>query len=161
MKSYVIAGCALASLILVTPALAKSDKQFIRDAMKGDNSEIKLGELAQKMGSSEQVRNFGTMLASDHSNAKKEVGLLATKIDVKATDAMTDEAKQEMSKLKGLSGSAFDKEFTRYMVDDHEKDVAEFKEKANEGKGEVSTLAAQTVPVLTKHLETAQRLSAQ
>jgi putative membrane protein len=161
MRPYVVICGLSACLGFAVPASAKSDKEFIRDALRGDNSEITLGLLAQKMGSNEQVRNFGTVLVSDHSAAKNKLGLLATKFQVESTDAISDQAKQELQKLRGLSGKAFDHEFARYMVEDHEKDIAEFKQKAHESKGEVSTLAAHTVAVLKKHLETAQQLFAQ
>jgi len=158
VEKRVVATAACVLLVLSVPAWAKGDKDFIRDAMKGDNSEIALGMMAEKMGSSREVRNFGTVLKSDHSNAKKEIGLLATKHNVKVTDEMTDEAKQEAKKLKSLSGAAFDKEFVRYMVEDHKKDVADFKKKAAEGKDDVSMLARNTVPMLQKHLRTAENL---
>jgi len=160
IEKTVIGAAAAMVLAIGRPAWAKGDKAFITDAMKGDNSEIALGMLAEKMGSTEQVRNFGTVLKSDHSNAKKEVARLATKYDVKVTEDMTDEAKQEMQKLRALSGQGFDREFARYMVDDHKKDIADFKKKAAEGKSEVSMLAKETVPVLQKHLKIAEGLTA-
>jgi putative membrane protein len=58
-----------------------------------------------------------------------------------------------------LSGNAFDKEFVRYMVKDHTKDIAMFQNEAKNGAGEASELAQKTVPVLQKHLETAQALA--
>jgi putative membrane protein len=157
-----VMGWSMPVLLAVTlagPALAASDKEFLSDALKGDNSEIALGDMAQKMGSTEQVRSFGQELSTDHATAKKQVTTLAAKLHVKTTEAVTPEAKQEMKKLQGLSGKQFDQEFARYMVEDHQKDIAKFKEKAAEGKSETAKLAEETVPVLEKHLKTAQSLS--
>ena len=64
-----------------------------------------------------------------------------------------------MTKLKGLSGRDFDKEFARVMVEDHQKDIAEFKKEADGGHGAVQQLAAQTLPTLEKHLQMAKSLS--
>jgi putative membrane protein len=63
---------ALMMLCRETYAMAgpKSDAVFLMDAMKGDNSEIKLGLLAQSRGGSAGVRNFGGMLVHDHRQAK-------------------------------------------------------------------------------------------
>ena len=66
-----------------------------------------------------------------------------------------------MAKLQQLSGRDFDHEFIRVMVEDHQKDIAEFKKEAGEGHGPVEQLAAQTLPTLEKHLQMAQSLSAQ
>jgi putative membrane protein len=44
------------------------------------------------------------------------------------------------------------------MVEDHQKDIAEFKKEAGSGQGPVPQLAAQTLPTLEKHLRIAQSL---
>lgn len=161
MKINLVTICLVACVATPVSAFAKSDKDFVRDAMKGDNSEVALGQLAQTRGSSAKIRDFGTVLATDHAKAREEVGALASKIGVKSTTSMTDAAKKEMQKLKGLAGAAFDDEFAGYMVKDHKKDIQDFKKEANKQKGEVPELAAKQVPVLTKHLQMAERLSAQ
>eukprot|EP01035_Chromulina_nebulosa_P014559 gene14559-19263_t len=56
--------------MLAGPALAQNDKAFLRDAIKGDNSEIALGKLAADKGASEGVKSFGMTLATDHAKAK-------------------------------------------------------------------------------------------
>lgn len=155
---HAFAAAAVACLI-ASPALAKSDKAFLSDAIKGDNSEVALGHLAAEKGSSEGVKTFGTTLATDHSMAKDDASMLAKKMNVAVSDKMTPEARKEMTKLNKLSGAAFDKEFASYMVKDHEKDVKAFKAKAAEGDKDVPKLAAKTLPTLEKHLQTAQSLA--
>ncbi len=152
------ASAAIACLI-ASPAFAKSDKAFLTDAMKGDNSEVALGKLAAQKGESEGVKAFGNTLATDHAKAKDEVAAVATSMKVMVTDHVTPEASKELKKLDKLSGAAFDKEFAAYMVKDHKKDIAEFKEKAAEGNHEVSMLAEKTLPTLEHHLEMAQSLA--
>ena len=44
------------------------------------------------------------------------------------------------------------------MVDDHKKDVADFKKEASSGKDpEVKAFAAKTLPTLQEHLQMAQK----
>lgn len=155
---YALAAAAVACLI-ASPALAKGDKAFLRDAIRGDNSEIALGKLAAEKGASEGVKTFGTTLATDHAMAKDEAAAVAKTMNVTVTDKIKPEASEEMTKLDKLSGTAFDKEFVAYMVKDHEKDVAAFKEKAAEGGTAVPMLAGKTLPTLEKHLQTAQSLA--
>ena len=63
-----------------------------------------------------------------------------------------------MKKLQKLSGQAFDHEFVRYMVQDHEKDIAEFRQESQNGPTPAKDLAAQTLPTLEKHLQMAKAL---
>jgi putative membrane protein len=143
-----------------TAALAKTEKELITDAIKGDNSEIALGQLAVSKSASDPVKAFGQTLIDDHSKAKTEASAVATKVNVSPPGEMSSEAQTEMTRLKRLSGRDFDKEFARYMVEDHQKDIAEFKKEADGGHGAVQQLAAQTLPTLEKHLQIAKSLSA-
>jgi putative membrane protein len=158
LSSLVLALALTASVS--TAALAKTEKEFITDAIKGDNSEIALGQLAVSKSASDPVKVFGKTLVDDHSKAKAEASAVATKVSVSPPGEMSPEAQTEMTKLKQLSGPAFDKEFARYMVEDHQKDIAEFKKEADGGHGAVQQLAAQTLPTLEKHLQMAESLSA-
>jgi putative membrane protein len=133
--------------------------QFLTDAMKGDNSEVKLGKLAAKQGNSQGVKDFGNMLVEDHGKAKVKVAALARDMNVPTIEETKPEADAEYAKLQGLSGDAFDKEFVAYMVEDHKKDIAKFKDEANsDDPAPVTRLAADTVPELEKHLSKAQSL---
>jgi putative membrane protein len=158
ITAFTIAAFAL-NCTLTTGAYAKSDKEFLADAIKGDNSEVALGEMAAKMGSSDGIRTFGQTLATDHSKAKKEASAVAASMKMKAPSGMKPEAVSEMKKLNGLAGMQFDKEFASYMVADHQKDIAEFESEAKKGSGAAPKLAEKTLPTLRKHLQMAQSLS--
>lgn len=134
------------------------DTAFITDAMKGDNDEVALGNLAQKMGASAGVKNLGKMLSTDHAAHKQEVAALAQKANVPVTDDLKDEAKAEQTKLEGLSGAAFDKEFVRAAVENHQKDIAKYEQEAKSGDPQTAAMANKTLPTLRKHLQAAQAL---
>jgi putative membrane protein len=143
---------------IISSALAKTEKEFISDAIRGDNSEIALGQLATNKGSAESVRSFGQILVNDHSKHRNEAATLATQLGVLSSDEMTPEAQREIAKLQKLIGSEFDKEFVQLMVKDHEKDIDEFKEEAASGKGPVQQFASQSLPTLQEHLRIARNL---
>jgi putative membrane protein len=158
-------GSLSLGLVLITgistAAFAKTEKEFINDAIKGDNSEIAMGQLAVTKGGSEPVRTFGQTLIDDHSKAKTDASAVATQMGVSPPSEMPPDAHSEMTKLQQLSGRDFDKEFVRVMVEDHQKDIAEFKKEAGSVHGPVQQLAAQTLPTLEKHLRIAQSLKAE
>ncbi len=147
-------------LLLATPALAEP-ADFLKKAVMGDNSEITLGKLAEKRGSSSSVRRFGAMLAADHGKAKQEAMPLLKRYKVPATTAMMPEAEAERTKLAGLSGAAFDREFASYMVNDHKQDISDFEDETKSNDpADVVAMARKTIPVLQKHLQTAQSIKA-
>ena len=134
------------------------DSAFLTEAMKGDNSEVALGKIAQTKGSTQGVKDLGTMLVNDHGAHKQQVAALAQQAGVAVTDDVMDEAKTLMTKLNGLSGSAFDKAFVDAAVEDHQKDIAKYEAQAKSGDPQTAALANQTLPTLRKHLDTAQSL---
>lgn len=150
-------GAAAALALLAGPALAKPAPEFLRHALEGDNSEVTLGKLAQDRGASQGVRDFGRTLEQDHSQARDQAMQVARKLGAPTTDAMLPAAKKEEAKLRGLSGAAFDREFVRYMAEDHRKDVHDFEEQAKT-KGPTGELAQQQLPTLQKHLQMAESL---
>jgi putative membrane protein len=134
------------------------DTAFVTEAMKGDNSEVALGNLAEQKGSSAGVKDLGKMLVTDHGAHKQVVAALAQKANVPVTGDLNDEAKAEQKKLEGLSGAAFDKEFVRATVEDHQKDIAKYEQEAKSGDAQSAAMAKTTLPTLRKHLQAAQAL---
>ena len=132
-------------------------KDFVADAIKGDNSEIMMGQLAQQRGASQGVRAFGQTLATDHSKAKADMVKLAATMNVTPSADPKPEAKKEYDRLAKLSGAEFDREFIKGMVEDHHKDIAAFEREAKAGNA-ASKAAADQLPTLKKHLEMAENL---
>jgi putative membrane protein len=152
-----IIACAVV-MAVGAPAFANTS-DFMTKAIKGDNSESRLGALAMRSGHSAQVRRFGAMLVRDHDNARRQAVAVATRHRVPVPTAMADEAQAEYAKLKRMRGAAFDREFGRYMVDDHRKDIADFeKEVASRDPADVRALAQQTLPALRRHLAAARAI---
>lgn len=152
--------CLIAAVLLIpAPAIAASAHHFMSDAIQGDYSELTLGKLIRQRGSSAQVRDFGATLASDHSKGLAQAEELAKRLHMKIAPSMMPQARKELPKLQHLHGLAFDREVKRYMVHDHEKDLAEFKRQARSGDRATSAFAAATIPVLQKHLDLARAIS--
>ena len=145
-------------LVVSSAAIAAPPAKFLTDAMKGDNSEIHLGQLISQRGESSAVRDFGNTLVTDHTQARSQVADLAQQMHVPSTDAMMAEARSEDAKLRHLRGRAFDREVKRYMVKDHREDIAKFEAQARSGDRRTANLARQQLPVLKKHLHIAESL---
>lgn len=139
-------------------AAAAPPRQFLTDALKGDNSEMTLGRLAAARGASAGVRDFGARLASDHRQARIEAAAVARAEHVPVTSAMMPEAARERRRLLRLRGEAFDREFARYMVGDHREDIEKFEAQASGGDRRTAALARRQLPTLREHLRIAESL---
>lgn len=155
---YVLALSFVSIAAAHAAAPAPSPSDFVSDAIKGDNAEIQLGKLAQDQGGSESVKNFGRTLADDHSKAKDQASQVAQQIGVTPSNDVSAEGQEQLQKLKGLKGAAFDAQFASISVADHRKDIAKFRAEAKAKNGPASQLAAEQLPVLRKHLKMAQAL---
>jgi putative membrane protein len=147
-----------AALLVSSAAGAAPASKFLHEAIQGDNSETRLGQLIAARGSSAAVRRFGRTLASDHSRAKAQAAAVARRVGTSVPSSMMPEARSEYAKLQHLRGRAFDREVRRYMIDDHRKDIAKFEHQARNGDRQTASLARAQLPTLRKHLSIAQSL---
>jgi putative membrane protein len=124
---------------------------------QSNQKEIAAGKLAQKSGTSRQVKDYGKMLEKDHSAADKKVTALAKqeKIDLPSTTA--GGGSNDMSGM--ASDPMFDTKFAREMVDDHKKDIAEVTEARDAtADAKLKKLLTELLPTLQKHQEAAQKI---
>jgi len=158
-KSFLLAGSILLAAAL-TPLAAQADspREFLTNALRGDNSEIMLGNLAADRGRSQGVRDFGRKLVQDHSQARNEVLDVGRRFGLRPTRDVKPEARELRDRLAGMRGRDFDREFISHMVDDHRQDIDEFRDEAREHHGAVSDLAARQLPALREHLRIARSL---
>ena len=150
---------SLASGLLLTACTrTPTTSQFLTKAIQGDNSEMRLGALAATKGGP-AIANFGHMLEVDHAKARNAAIAVASQYGITAPTDMLPEAEKEQRKLEKLNGSDFDKEFARYMVEDHKQDVADFQNQTeSDAPDSVKTLARDTLSDLRKHLALAESL---
>lgn len=155
-----LAAATLAGAILSAPlALAANSKAdaFMQKAIEGNLAEIQVGQLAQRKGASEGVRHFGEVLVKDHSTANQLAMTTASSMGLTAPSAPSAKEQAEYRHFASLSGSQFDKAFTKGMVRDHKKDIALYKKEAK-SSSPAGSYAQQTLPDLHKHLQLAESL---
>ncbi|MEA3065124.1 MAG: putative rane protein [Sphingomonadales bacterium] len=157
MKHRILLALALAPLA-ATAATAAPPRAFLADAGKGDNSEIELGRLAEQRGASNAAREAGRMLQRDHGASKRVAAPLLRRLAVPPPVGVTPEARAEMRRLQGLRGRAFDAEFARFSVAEHQKDIAKFQVQARTGDRVTAAFARAQLPVLRHHLQMARDL---
>src|SRR5207247_1484020 len=99
--------------------LSAKDKIFMKKAAKGGMMEVTMGKMAEQNAQSDDVKSFGKRMVTDHSKANDELKSIASKKGVQLP------SKEHSGKWTS------DKTYMDMMIKDHEKDLAEFKEEAN------------------------------
>jgi putative membrane protein len=137
-----------------------SDQQFVDFAAQTDMVEANLGQLAQSVASSQQVKDYGQMLATDHTNDFQQLSSVAQQANLKMPDAIdTEHNKAMVDPFQKLKGAAFDQRYSHEMVAGHTKAIAIYKKEAAEAQNPaLKTYAEQALPVLQKHLDGAKAL---
>jgi putative membrane protein len=140
--------------------LSKDDRNFIMEAAQGGMMEVQMGKLAQEKGQSDGVKQFGKRLEADHSKANDELKGIAQKLGVTLPAALDKKHQGKVDKMSKAKPQDFDRQFSREMVDDHEKDVKAFRKQADKGRNaELKQFASQTMPTLEEHLKMARDLA--
>jgi putative membrane protein len=117
-----LAAAPATSFAQAKPALDDPAIVGIFDAANG--YDIATGSLAAKKGASASVKEFGAMLAKDHTGVRQMGRDLAAKLKVTPTPVAKDFAlstgnAEALKTLNGLNGAAFDKAFLEHEVAYH------------------------------------------
>lgn len=137
--------------------LTSAEKSFIKDAASGGAMEVELGQAAVKNAMSQDVKDFGQRMVTDHGKANEELKTLVGKKQVQVPTELERKHKSKVEKLSKLSGEEFDKKYMKAMVKDHVKDVADFKKASKKAKDpELKAWIDKTLPVLEQHLQQAK-----
>ncbi len=142
-----------------TVAKMGTTNEFASKATIGGMTEVEMGKLAQANGGSAGVKEYGKMLETDHAAANAELASIAAAEDINLPTAMDDEHSRNVKDMASKTGADFDKAFIPMMVEDHEKDIAEFKKAAeNNSNQKIKDFASKALPTLQKHLDKAKML---
>ena len=137
-RMQMVAGACCLAVPLVLGAQAASmsqDATFLMKASQGGMSEIQMGQLASQKASSPKVKEFGQKMVTDHTMLNNDLKPFADKDGVAPPTGLAPDDQAELDKLQGLSGKDFDKEYVAYMMKDHEKDLADFKQEVLDDAG--------------------------
>ncbi len=139
---------------------AMQDKAFVRKALEGGMAEVQLGQLAADKGSSDDVKQFGQTMVTDHTKLGDQMKVVAQQMGVTPPASVSKKDKELMTKLQGLSGTEFDNAYIVAMVKDHKKDADEFKSEAQQTQNPaLQQVTQQGEQVIDRHLEMIDKIA--
>jgi putative membrane protein len=105
------------------PAPKLDDPTIVAIFDAANTYDIETGSLAASKGHSQEVRDFGAMLARDHANVRQQDRDLAHRLKVTPTPpkqlALADAHVAAMKTLRADKGIEFDRAFLQHEIDFH------------------------------------------
>lgn len=164
-KASIIIASALFIAASGAYAQAPNDAQIAHIVVTANQVDIDAGKLAESKATNADVKAFGQRMATDHAGVNKSATELVTKLKVKPEDHATSQAlkkggEENLAKLKGLSGAAFDKAYVDHEVAYHEQvlDAIDKTLIPNAKNEELKALIVKVRPAFVAHLEHAKQL---
>jgi len=157
----------MAMLVLAAPLAAVAadsdpDASFYKNAAEGGISEVEAGKLAQEKGASQAVKDFGAMMAKDHTAANDKLKALAASKGVSLPTSASMGQMATKAKLDVLSGDTFDKSYIKAQISAHRDTIALFKKEAASGKdADAKAFAKRTLPALQAHLKKIEAIASE
>jgi putative membrane protein len=140
------------------PGVSRQDRAWLQHVHEADLAEVEIGEMAAKKGTGPAVSAAGTMLVTDHDRFDIAVVRTARSLGVDLPTAATPKDAATRDRLADETGSTFDHDFTAMMIIDHEKIINDTRAEIGQGSSpQVTGLARQALPMLTKHRITLQK----
>jgi len=154
-----LAAAVVPALLTVSLAFAQDEqaKSFLTEAIEGNLAEVQMGQLAQKLATTQDLRAFGQMLEQDHTVANQKARAAATAMQVKPPTQPNSKQKADHDRLSKLIGLEFDEQFAEHMVMDHKEDIQKY-EKAAAMNNPAGNYAKEALATLRKHERTAEAL---
>jgi putative membrane protein len=172
MKRTLLAVCCILSIASISALAQKkhaekgamkgamTDQQFVDMAAQTDMVEANLGQMAGNVAESQQVKDYGQTLATDHTSDYQQLSTAAKGASLNVPSAIdTEHNKMMIDPFHKLKGAAFDHKYIAEMVAGHTKALAAYKKEAADAQNPaIKSYAEATIPTLDKHLSAAKDL---
>ena len=150
----------------VAVRIALDDATIVAIYDAANTADIGTGGLGAKKGSTQKVRDYGSMLVIAHTAARQQGRDLAKKLGVTPTPPKDDQSAVEhaavMKQLRALSGKAFDRAFLEHEIAYHKAVIAAVQNTLLPAiqNAQLKTLVIQVAPVFVQHQQAAEQLLA-
>jgi len=162
---------ALASALVVPAAVSAqgiNDAQIASIVVTANQVDIDAGNFAKTHASNPQVKQFAQQMVTDHTGVNKQATELAAKLKVTPEDnpisqSLKSGGETNVTKLKTLKGSDFDKAYIDHEVDYHQAVLDALDKTLIPGakNDELKALLVKTRPAFVAHLEHAKHVQAE
>lgn len=146
-------------------AQAVTDAQIAAIVVTANQVDVDAGKVAESRGTHPEVKAFGRQMVADHAGVNTQATALVTRLKVKPEDNPTAQSlkaggAENVKKLSGLSGAAFDKAYIDHEVVYHQQVLDALDKTLIPGaqNAELKALLEKVRPAFVAHLNHAQTI---
>ena len=143
-----------------SPTADLSAEAFARDATESGLAQLMLSYLALQKAREGSVEDFAWTMIGHHGSSvgdlAQSLGGQQTLLPAGLPTGPSDEQVQDIERLRGLSGEAFDEAYFEHQLEVHREAIALYEAGSRVDDEGVAQYAATTLPILRAHLEIAQ-----
>jgi putative membrane protein len=123
-------------------------------------TEVALSKLAAKSENLD-VNRFAEKMVRDHTTANTELTAIAGQAGVETPKALDSDRQKIREQLQSMHGKAFDQQYMRVMVEDHDQAVKLFRQEISSAHDlRLKQFAQKVLPTIEEHQKMALDLSA-
>ena len=167
LASIAVAAVNTANAEDKASASVPTDAQIAMIVVVADTVDVDYGKLAVKRTSHQAVKEFAETMVRDHTAVNEKAITLAKKLGVTPEESDTSKSlksngKDELAKLKALTGAEFEKAYVDNEVSYHEAVIGLLDKTLipNTRNAELKSLLESGRPIFVAHLEHAKKLRA-
>lgn len=137
-----------------------ADEFFLRCAFEDGVAEAEMGRLAALLSPSRDVKQFGQNIALVHEVLNSRLEPMAERRGVLEPKDMPRKQKEEIARMRTLSGANFDAEFVKVIMKAQQRDLQHYKDEAKDGKDPaVQQLARKGEMILNRRMQVLELLA--
>lgn len=165
MRHFLMTAAALTLLTSSSRARADDiqqlpkDQQFLVKGIDGAIAWAQFAEIAEKKAGAEDVRKLATAIKEENQQCVQRLMDLAKKHKVAVVQGLSKEHKAAAERLGNLESKAFDEEYLRGVVDQHQKVIAICEAYLREGTADdIKAATKEGLAKMREHHDRAQKL---
>jgi len=140
--------------------LSQKDMDFMNRATYINLGEVGSGNIAVQKAMNTPVKDFGSMMIADHTNAHQQLSSIASDNGYTLPSETDQEHKSMANMLMMLDGDTFDSTYMYMMVQGHDKAIALHQDELQNGKNKaVKEYAQDKLEVIQHHRHLADSLA--
>jgi putative membrane protein len=146
----------------MTPAapVSKEDADWAVEMANGGMTEVELSKLALDKATTQRLKDFATMMVTDHTKAGDQLKQIAATKNITLPANLSDASQKKLDALNKKTGKDFDKEYISDMLDGHKGAVDKLHKGSTDLKdADLKNFATQTLPTVLMHQDSIKAIA--
>ncbi len=103
--------------VYASNTISRSDRTFLKDALRWAKVEVQLGQMAAAKAADPDLKDFARHTARDNSIISRQFERIARNENLSVRKVMVKDQNEVLDKLSKLNGFGFDQAYLRYEIE--------------------------------------------